>query len=136
MHFFCSGGTDHLYNFAACRSAHDGVINQDDAFAGQKFSNGIQFDLYAEVPDFGFRLDKRSADVVVTNQAECKWNSRLLGVTDRGGDARIRNRHHEIGLERIFLRQDPAHQIPAGLYRPAEDDAVRPRKINVLENTF
>ena len=61
---------------------------------------------------------------------------RFGGIADRGGDARIGHRDHHVGIHGGFARQQPAQHFARFLHRAAEDNRIRARKIDVLENAM
>ena len=57
-----------------------------------------------------------------------------LGEADRRADAGVGDRHDDVGVDRRLARQDAA-EIGAHLVdAPAEDVAVGPREVDVLED--
>src|SRR6266852_2622499 len=121
-------------DFAAGCAAHDRIVHQHDAFAFEQAAHRIQFQLHAEVADCLHRLDERAADVMVADQAEAKRDAGLLRVADCRGYARIRHRHDQVSRGGMLAREQAAEPLTAFVHLAAEDDAVRPRKINVLKN--
>src|SRR5262249_61396454 len=95
VNLFRSGSSDHLHDFSARRSAHDGIVDQNDPLSGKEVLNGIQLHLHAEMADLGFRFDEGPADIVIPNQTKSKWNPRFLRVADDGGHNRSREQKHE-----------------------------------------
>src|SRR5579871_5650977 len=51
MNFCCAGIANHLDDFLRCRSAHDRIVDEYDAFPLQFFAVRIVFQFDAEVPD-------------------------------------------------------------------------------------
>src|SRR5438105_3961697 len=99
VHFFGTCGPHHLHNLAAGGAPDDGIVDQYDPFARKQMLDRIQLNLYAEVSNTGFRLDKGSANVVIADQAESERDAALLSETDSGGNAGIRNRYDQIGID-------------------------------------
>ena len=81
------------------------------------------------------RLDEGAADVVVANQPHLHRQARLLRESDRRADARVGDGHDDVGSDRGFARQDPAEIGSNRVHAAAEDIAVRPGEVNVLEHT-
>ena len=80
------------------------------------------------------RLDEGAADVMVADDAELERDARFLRIPDRRGDAGIRDRHHDIGVDMAFARQFPADALACLVDALAFDDAVGAGEIDVLED--
>ncbi len=72
---------------------------------------------------------------MVADQTELQRDAAGTRIPDRGRHPGIGDRHHHIGVHRVLEGQVPPHLLPAGVDRPAEDDAVRTAEIDMLENT-
>ena len=57
-------------------------------------------------------------------------------VADGRRNARIRHRHHQVGIRRAFPRQPPPQIFPRFFHRAPEDNRIRPREVNVLKHTL
>ena len=86
------------------------------------------------MPDRLLRLDEGAADVVVADQAEPHRDARLLGVADRGADARVGDRHDDVGVDGRLARQLPAELGADLVDAAAEHVAVGAREVDVLED--
>ena len=75
MNFGRSGVAHHLDNLQARRSAHDTVVNEDDAFACNQRAVGVVFEFDAEVANLIAGLDERAADIVRADDAEFERNA-------------------------------------------------------------
>ena len=73
---------------------------------------------------------------MIADQRLPKRNTAFRGVTDGCRYAGIRHRHHYIGVNMRFLRQQPSHIFPRFLYWAAKNQRIRPGKVNVLENAL
>ena len=73
-------------------------------------------------------------DVVVADEPHPHRDAALLGEADGGADARVGNRHDDVGLDRGLTRQRPAEVRADLVDAPAEDVAVGPREVDVLEH--
>src|SRR5262249_58114245 len=125
-----SGSSDHLHDLSARRSAHDGIVDQNDTLSGKEVLNGIQFHLHAEMADLGFWFDEGPADVVIPNQTKSEWDPGFLRVADSSGNTGIRNRNDEVRSHRILLRPNTSHQIPARLNRASDNDSNQPPEVD------
>ena len=114
--------------------AHERVVQQDDALALENAADRVQLDLDAEVPDRLLRLDEGPADVVVADQPHPHRQLRLFREADRGADAGVGDRHDDVGVGRRFARQDAAELRAHLVDAAAEDVAVGPREVDVLEH--
>src|SRR5450755_3547166 len=72
---------------------------------------------------------------MVANQAHAERNSRFRRIANRGRYARIRYRHDNVRIHRVFLREQAPQPFPRFIDWTPEDHAVWPGKINMLENT-
>ena len=136
MDFRGTGGAHHFYDFPACRTPDNRVVDEHHALAREQIFDGIQFHFDTEMANLDFRLDKCAAHVMISNQSEREWNSRLLRVSNGSRYAGVGNGNNEISIHRTLLRQNSAHQIAACLYGSSKDNAVGTREIHVLENAF
>ena len=98
---------------------------------------GIELELHAEVADGLRGLDERAADVVIADQSLAVGQAGFGGITERGGVAGIGHGHDDIG-RRPGLRGRagmPMH-LARILHGAAEDDGIRTREIDVLEDAL
>src|SRR5262249_44147518 len=88
------------------------------------------------MPDRLLRLNERPPDVMVADQSHLHRESGFFSESDRRTDARVRNWHDDVRVDRRLARENPP-EIGADLVdAPAEDVAVRPGEIHVLEDTM
>src|SRR4029077_12651435 len=135
VHFFCPRIADHAHDLAAGGAAHDGVVNQNYAFAFEQGTHRVQLQLHTEVAHALPRLDESTTHVVIANESEAKRNAALGGIPDGGRHTGVRHGDYEVGLGRSFPRQLSSQAFATDLYRTPEHHAVRSREINVLKNT-
>ena len=111
MHFARAGIAHHLHDLHRSGAAHDRIVDQHDALAGDHGAIGAVLEANAELADVLGRLDEGAADIVIADDAKLVGNARLLGVSDRGRHAGIGDRHDDIGrggsLARQFARRTP-----------------------------
>src|SRR5215204_41252 len=70
---------------------------------------------------------------MITDDRLAKRNSGLARITDRRGDARVRNGHDDIRFDGKLDRESLPHLVTRFVYRLAKDGRIRTRKIDVLE---
>ncbi len=128
------GLAEHAHQRPLGVAAHDRVVDDDQALALDDFLQRIQLQPDAELPDGLRRLDERTADVGVLHQTRTERNARGLRVADRGRGAGLRSRYHQIGVDRSFLGELPAHLHAGEVHVPAGDIGVRAGQIDVLED--
>ena len=128
-----AGGLHEADDLPARRSAHDRVVDEDDALVLEDAAHRVELHLDAEVADGLLRLDERPADVVIADQAESQRNARCLAVADRRAHARVGDRHHDVGFNRRLGGEDSAEVGAHLVDAAAEHVAVGPGEIDVLE---
>ena len=79
-------------------------------------------------------LDERPPDVAVLDQALREVDPARAGEADRGRRAGIRDRQHEVGLDRRLLREPLAHAHARSVDLDARQPRVGPREIEELED--
>src|SRR5262245_56374156 len=82
------------------------------------------------------RLDERAADVVIADKPHLHREPGLFRVSNSRADARVRNRHHDIGLSWGLARQDSPELGAYLVDALPEYVAVRPREVHVLEHAM
>src|SRR6202035_2096086 len=134
MDFFGAGVAHHADELAAGGAADDGIVDEDDALSGDEFTNGIEFEFDAEIADGLRRLDEGAADVVIANEAHAEGNFGFEREANGGGDTGVWNGDDHVGFDGMFLSEETAEHFAGVGHGAAEDDAVRARKIDVLED--
>ena len=79
-------------------------------------------------------LDKGSPNVVIADDPQLKTQPRFNSIAERGGNTRIRHRHHHIGIDMGFAGQLPADVLAHGVNVTAFDLAVGAGKVDVFKN--
>src|SRR5271168_4050031 len=126
--FAGAGFADHAHDFAAGGAADDGIVDENNTLAFDEAADGVEFQLHAKIAN-GLRwLDKRAADVMIADQAHAERDFRFERVADGGGNAGIGDGHDDIGVDRMFLRQEAAEGFAAFVDAAAENDAVGARE--------
>ena len=80
------------------------------------------------------RLDERARDVAVLDEPLVERDPRRLREADRGGRPRVRDRDHEIGVDRRLARELLAHADARAVHLDAGEPRVGPREVDVLED--
>ncbi len=86
------------------------------------------------MPDRLLGLNEGPADVVVADEAHLERESRVLGIADRGTNAGVRDRNDNVRLDGRFDRQMLTEVGPHLVDAAAEDVAVRPGEVDMLED--
>ena len=116
-------------------AAHDGVIDDDNTFSLHGLADEVELHPHIEVTDELRWLDEGTPDVVVADKGGVIRNPELFGEAERGVDARVGYRDHDIGLDRVESCQFPAHIDASLADGHAAQAAVRAREIDVLKDT-
>src|SRR5262245_2438563 len=123
MHLRGAGAADRAHQLAARRSAHDRVVDDDDATSLKYLAHRVELDADAGVASRLLGLDERAADVVVTDQSELEPDARGLAVAERDRVARVRHADDDVRVRRALLGQPlpdaPPHTIDALAEHPA-----------------
>jgi hypothetical protein len=134
VHFPGASLAHHADDLAAGGAAHDGIVHQHDALALEQVAHRVELELDAEIANRLRRLDKRAPDVVVADQRLAEGQAALIGVSDGGGHAGIRDGHDEIGIGGALARQQAAQILTRLFYRAAEHHGIGAREIDLLED--
>src|SRR5216684_9353577 len=110
------------------------VVDPDDALAFDRGAVRIMLHAHAEFAHALRRLNEGAADVMVSDDAEFERYAGMLAVADRGGDAGIRHRHHDVDLDMAFARELRAERFSDLIDRSPADDGIRPREVDVFED--
>ena len=94
-------------------AAHDRVVDDDEALAGDDLAQRVELEPDAELPDRLRRLDERAADVGVLDQALRVRDAALLGEADRRRRPRLGDRDDEVGVGRAPRRPACGRSAPA-----------------------
>src|SRR5689334_11441390 len=92
--------------------------------------------LHAEVANVLARLDEGPPDIVGADDPKLERNLRFLAEAQRGRNAGVRYGNDDIRLDRCLARQFGADILAHFVNRGAFDDAVGPRKIDMLEDAW
>src|SRR3954447_6061909 len=90
-----AGLAQHAHQRALGVAAHDRVVDDDQALALDDFLQRVQLQPDAELADRLGRLDERTSDVRVLDQARAERDAGGLRVADGGRGAGLRSRYHQ-----------------------------------------
>src|SRR5256884_7103700 len=135
MDFARAGVAHHADDLLRGCAAHQRIVDQNDALAFDRGAIRSVVVAHAQFANALGRLNESAADVRVSDDAEFERYAGMLAVADRGGDAGIRDRHHDVDLDMAFARELRAERLSDFIYRSPADDGIRPREIDVFEDT-
>jgi hypothetical protein len=107
---------------------------RNDALAFDRGAIGRMLHAHAEFAHALGRLNEGPADIVVSDDAEFERHAGMLAITEGGGHAGIRHRHHDVDLDMAFARELGAKGFSDFVHRAAADDRIRPREVDVFED--
>ena len=116
------------------RAAHDGVIDNDHAFAADRVADEVEFHPHVEVADHLRGLQESAADVMVAHESVGQRNAARLGITLRRVVARVGHRHDDVRRDGTGSRETAPHLDAHLGHVAAAQVAVGPREIDELEN--
>ena len=101
VNFLRPGFTDKADNACACRSPHDGIIDQDNSLSLDDAADCIQLETDKIVSLRLGRRDKGAPDVFVLDKSDGVRDSGLLRISGRGVEPRIGNSDDKVGIDRL-----------------------------------
>ena len=125
----------HIDNAVRGRAAHDGIIDHDDSFSGNRLLHRIQLDGNAALTAALGRLDKGSPYIAVFYKCHTIGNTALHGITHRCHISGLRNADHKVCIHRRILCQKTSRLDTGCIDTLSIDMAVRTGKINIFKNT-
>jgi len=98
MNFSGAGIAHHLHDLFGRGAAHDGIINQDHAFAFQDGAIGRMLARdRADAAALG-RLDEGTSDIVAADDTKLERQVGLFSISDRCRNTAIGYGHDDIGV--------------------------------------
>ena len=122
MHFAGSGLIHHANDFYGRRSANNGIVNQHHALSSDNGAIGIVLEFDAEGTNGLGGFNEGAAHIVISDDAEFKGNSGLLGIAKRCGHAGVRDGHHNISSNGRFEGELFAQLLADLIDRAATED--------------
>ena len=130
------GGAHHGDEPARRRAAHDRVVHHHDALALEHLAHRVVLHLHLGVAARLRRLDERAADVVIADQRQLVAAGRDSSANPSAAEfdeSGTLNTSSAPGAGHS-RRQSPAQRAARAVDRAAEDAAVGPREVDVLEH--
>jgi hypothetical protein len=123
-----------LHDLAARGAAHDRVVDQHDALAGEDLAQRIELQLDTDIAQPRVRLDEGARDVAALDQALAVGDAARLGEADGGGRARVRERDDDVGVGGRLPGQFASHVATGLVERLPLQVRVWPREVDELEH--
>ena len=108
-----AGLAQHPDDLAGRVAADDRVVDDDDPLAGDDLRQRVELQPQAALAQLLAGLDEGPGDVAVLDQAVVAGQARGAGDAGGSGIARVRDRDHEVGLDRGLAPEDLAHPARA-----------------------
>src|SRR5687768_9303639 len=86
---------------ATGRTAHEGIIDDDTAFALEHFAHRVVLDAHAEIATLLRRMNERASDVVIANESELECNAAFFRVSKCRRIRRVRYTDHTVCVSRL-----------------------------------
>ena len=134
VHLGGPGLAQHLDQRALRVTAHDRVVDDDEALAFDDLAQGVELEADAQLAQGLRGLDEGAAHVRVLHEALGEGDAGLLRVADRGGRARVGRGDHQVGLDGVLAREGGAHLVARGHDPAPADGRVGARQVDVLED--
>ena len=134
VHFRRAGIAHHLDDLHRSRTAHDGVVDEDDPLSLDQAAIGIVLALDAGMTRAVGRLDEGATDIVRADDAELERNAGTLGIADGRGDAAVGHRNDEIDVDRIFDRKLCTDGLACRIHRAPVENRIGAAEVDMLEN--
>mmetsp|Transcript_21921 Transcript_21921/g.49907 ORF Transcript_21921/g.49907 Transcript_21921/m.49907 type:complete len:540 (+) Transcript_21921:199-1818(+) len=133
------GVAGHLYDFAGGGAAYDGVVDEEDVFAGELALDGVELEPDAFFSYFLSGHDEGAGDVSVFDESFAKGSAQLIGRLQGTGAGSVGNGYDDVdvvvGIDPIDLfGQGLSHPQPGFVDRDPVDDGIGSGKIYVFED--
>ena len=123
---------EHLHDTARGRTAHDGVVHDDQPLALDDAAHRREFHPYPLLPQLLRGLDEGTPHVFVLDKPHLVGNAARLAVTDGGTETRIGHAHHDIGIHRGLLIEHTPGLLTESMDVRTLDIAVGTGEIDIL----
>ena len=128
------GVAQHLHDLARGVAAHDRVVHDDDALAGDDLGQRVELQPQAVLAQLLAGLDEGARDVAVLDQPVVLREPGGAREAAGGRVAGVRHRDHEVGVDRRLAGEDLAHPAARDLDHLAAEAGVGPGEVDVLED--
>ena len=135
VHFFGTGLFEAVHALLASGTTHDRIIHDDDTFILHQIGDEVELHAHIKIANELTRLQKTTAHIVIADKRHLKGEAAFQRVTQRGAVAAVGNGHDDVGFYGIFTCQLAPHIHAHFINIAPIEIAVRPRKVDVLENT-
>ena len=109
MHFLRTGLAEHPHEGALGVTANDGVVNHNEALAGNHGLERVELQADTELTDGLRGLNEGSAHVGVLDQTVAVGDAGFFGVTNSGRDTGFGGGHDQVSLHRVLAGELTAH---------------------------
>ena len=115
-------------------AAHDGVIDNNEALAGDVVLERIELHAHAHGTQLLRGLDKRAANVAVLDKALTVGNTALVRKALSGRHTRVGHADDHVGIGRRLARKHAAHVVTARIDRLAVHDGIGTSEVHLLKH--
>ncbi len=129
-----SGLPQHADQGALSVSAHNRIVDDDEASTFNVLPDRVELEADAQLPQGLRRLDEGASDIGVLHQPLAERDARGLGIADGRGGSGFRGGDDEVCVNRVLLGQLAAHLGPCGVDVLAVELAVGTREVDVFED--
>ena len=133
MHLGGAGVHQHRHELLHRVAPHDRVVDDHDSLA-RDLVERVELESDPLPAELLVGLDERPPDVAVLDQPLVVRDPGGFREADRGGRARVRNRHHEVGLDGRLGCEALPHAHARAVHLGAAESRVGPREVDVLED--
>ena len=133
VHLESAGLPQHAHELALGGAPHDRVVDDDQPLAGDVLAQRVELHAHRPGPHLLVGGDEAAAHVAVLDQALAEGDPAGASEALRRGDARLRDAHHHVGLDRRGGRELLAHADACLVHALAVEAAVGTGEVDELE---
>ena len=133
MHLGRAGLAQHLHELSLRGAAHDGVVDHDDALAGDVLAQRVELHAHRRLAHRLAGGDEAAADVAVLHQALAVRDAAHPSEAFSRRNPRLRYAHHHVGFDGCLHGELFAHTHPGLMDVVAVEHAVGPGEVDELE---
>ena len=131
-----TGVAKHPHQLHHGGAAHDGVVDDHQALAGDVVLEGVQLHAHAHGAQLLRGLDERTGHVAVLDETLAVAQSQLMGKALCRRHTGVRHADDHIHVGRRLASELTAHVVAAGVHGLAVHDAVRASEVDLLEDAL